>query len=134
MNLDKFYQTLHEGFEEYDLEELKKTPQYRLGMFIKIINNIDYFRKNIRRALKGEGSENINEFEDFLVYNRAWYWIKDFDLSNPEVVKVYNYGEALLALDLSIKYFEEIEDYEKCSYLFSFKSLLKMLVALGVVK
>ena len=127
MNLDNFYQTFHGSFSDYDLEELKKTPQYKFGMFIKIINNKDYFRKNIKRALV-EGKEgNSNGFEDFLVYNRAWYWIKDFDLSNPEVVKVYNYGEVLLALDLSIKYFEEIEDYEKCSYLFSFKSLLKML-------
>ena len=127
MNLDNFYQTFHGSFSDYDLEELKKTPQYKFGMFIKIINNKDYFRKNIKRALV-EGKEGNSEgFEDFLVYNRAWYWIKDFDLSNPEVVKVYNYGEALLALDLSIKYFEEIEDYEKCSYLFSFKSLLKML-------
>jgi len=127
MNLDNFYQTFHGSFSDYDLEELKKTPQYKFGMFIKIINNKDYFRKNIKRALV-EGKEgNSNGFEDFLVYNRAWYWIKGFDLSNPEVVKVYNYGEALLALDLSIKYFEEIEDYEKCSYLFSFKSLLKML-------
>jgi hypothetical protein len=127
MNLDNFYQTFHGGFSDYDLEELKKTPQYKFGMFIKIISNKDYFRKNIKRALVEGKVGNFDGFEDFLVYNRAWYWIKDFDLSNPEVVKVYNYGEALLALDLSIKYFEEIEDYEKCSYLFSFKSLLKML-------
>ena len=61
------------------------------------------------------------------MYNRAWYWIKDFDLNDPGVGDVYNYDEALLAFDLSIKYFEKVEDYEKCSYLFSFKSLLKML-------
>jgi hypothetical protein len=127
MNLDNFYQTFHGSFSDYDLEKLKKTPQYKFGMFIKIISNKDYFRKNIKRALVEGKVGNFDGVEDFLVYNRAWYWIKDFDLSNPEVVKVYNYGEALLALDLSIKYFEEIEDYEKCSYLFSFKSLLKML-------
>lgn len=127
MNLDNFYQTLHGNFSDYDLEELKKTPQYKFGMFIKIINNKDYFRKNIKKALVDGRECNSDGFEDFLVYNRAWYWIKDFDLNNPGVVKIYNYDEALLALDLSIKYFEEIEDYEKCSYLFSFKSLLKML-------
>jgi hypothetical protein len=127
MNLDNFYQTLHGNFSDYDLEELKKTPQYRFGMFIKIINNKDYFRKNIRKVLKEEENENVIEFEEFLVYNRAWYWIKDFDLNDPGVDDVYNYDEALLAFDLSIKYFEKVEDYEKCSYLFSFKSLLKML-------
>ena len=127
MNLDNFYQTLHGKFSDYDLEELKKTPQYRFGMFIKIINNKDYFRKNIRKVLKEEGNENVIEFEEFLVYNRAWYWIKDFDLNNPGIEGIYDYDGALLALDSSIKYFEGLEDYEKCSYLFSFKSLLKML-------
>ena len=127
MNLDKFYQTFHGKFEEYDLEELKKTPQYKFGMFTKIINNKEYFRKNIRKVLKEEGNENINEFEDFLVYNRAWYWIKDFDLNNPGIEGIYDYDGALLALDSSIKYFEGLEDYEKCSYLFSFRGFLKML-------
>lgn len=127
MNLDKFYQTFHGKYEGYDLEELKKTPQYKLGMFTKIINNKEYFRKNLRGILEKDGSENIKEFEDFLVYNRAWYWIKDFDDDGFEIIVVHNYDEILLALDSSIKYFEGVEDYEKCSYLFSFKKVLKKL-------
>jgi hypothetical protein len=90
MNLDNFYQTLHGNFSDYDLEELKINPsRYRFGMFIKIINNKDYFRKNIRKVLKEEENENVIEFEEFLVYNRAWYWIKDFDFNDPGVDDVY---------------------------------------------
>ena len=132
MNLDKFYQTFHGKHEGYDLEELKKTPQYKLGMFTKIINNKEYFRKNLRGILEKDGSENIKEFEDFLVYNRAWYWVKDFDVNGFEIIVVHNYDETLLALDSSIKYFEKVEDYEKCSYLFSFKNFLKELDPLKI--
>ena len=60
--------------------------------------------------------------------NRAYYWIGEFDGDNPEWVDALNFYdpiEVTSALEFTIKYFEGIEEYEKCAFLTKIKSYLK---------
>jgi hypothetical protein len=61
-----------------------------------------------------------------MLYGRAYGYIDGLDLKDKKVKKVItlNVDEELkISLKLSLKYFEEIEEYEKCAFL---KNLLDL--------
>jgi len=61
--------------------------------------------------------ENAGEF---VVYNRAWYYIQNVDVNVEEhVLAIEKYQDEYLdtALKLGINFFEEQEEYEKCALL-----------------
>ena len=107
-----------------ELEEFKSTPHFKIGMFTKMILNGMNFKKQVvgffSKADKGLDIAGVDEAGDFMMYNRAWYWISECNVrkkiwkealvrnATPELVK---------CLKSTIKYFEEIEEYEKCSLL-----------------
>lgn len=111
----------------YDLTEgyidIKDTPEYKIGMFTRIIMDhlqfnervIEFFSK-ANDELEKEDIENAGEF---VVYHRGWFYIKDLDLKNKRdwytLEKMANL-KTLTAMELSINYFEEREEYEKCAH------------------
>jgi hypothetical protein len=55
-----------------------------------------------------------------MLYERAYSYIEDLNLKSRKVKKIItsNVDEELeVAFKLSLKYFEEIEEYEKCAFL-----------------
>tara|TARA_Y100000385_G_C12966033_1_gene581874 strand:+ start:379 stop:786 length:408 start_codon:yes stop_codon:yes gene_type:complete len=133
MNLDKFYQSFHDQNGDYSDDELKileikSTPRYKFGMFVKIVINGKHFNKHLLKFFKGDEGVEVERGGLFLIYARAWYWVMDFDFKDDDWVDSithYDFDETLLALKLCIKYFEGLEDYEKCTHLFSIEKLLK---------
>tara|TARA_R110000822_G_scaffold10358_10_gene39281 strand:+ start:542 stop:970 length:429 start_codon:yes stop_codon:yes gene_type:complete len=133
MNLRKFYQNLHsqknnkiEG--ETDLGLFKETPRYKFGMFVKIVGGGEEFKKQLCVFYDKDKTVKVDIVGEFLLYNRAWFWIDEFDKNNSEWVEAiggYEYLEVLSALDLCIKFFEDLEEYERCSHLITIKGLLK---------
>ena len=107
-----------------ELEAFKETPHFKIGMFIKMISQGLTFKKQVLNFFSTSksdiGIKDIDEAGDFMMYNRAWYWISECNVrkkiwkealvrnATPELVK---------CLKSTIKYFEEIEEYEKCSLL-----------------
>jgi hypothetical protein len=75
------------------------------------------FFSRANNELEKEDIENAGEF---VVYNRGWYYIKGLDLKNKRdwyaIEKMANL-KTLTALELSIHYFEEREEYEKCAHI-----------------
>lgn len=104
--------------------DIKDTPEYKIGMFTRIIMDhmqfngrvIEFFSK-ANNELEKEDIENAGEF---VVYHRGWFYIKGIDLENKRdwyaLEKMANL-KTLTAMELSINYFEEREEYEKCAHL-----------------
>lgn len=104
--------------------DIKDTPEYKIGMFTRIIMDhmqfndrvVEFFSK-ASNELEREDIENAGEF---VVYHRGWFYIKGIDLKNKRdwyaLEKMANL-KTLTAMDLSIKYFEEREEYEKCAHI-----------------
>lgn len=133
MGLEDFYRSLYGKKDELtkmeeEIDEWKDTPRYKMGMFVKLIINGTIFRKQLSNMFEGKNKINIGDAGEFIMYNRAWYWIKDFSLKDKDwvdSVKHYEEEEIIRACELTISYFENIEEYEKCSLLLSIKNLIK---------
>lgn len=111
-----------------ELENFKKSPQFKLKMFAKMISQGVIFKKQLIDFFKNSDPEiemdGIGEVGDLMMYNRAWFWVSECTPRKKE------WKEALTeiasedfkeCIEVSIKYFEEIEEYEKCAH---FKKIL----------
>jgi len=133
MGLEEFYNSLFGKKKTYqeiedEVNTWKDTPRYKIGMFVKLVINGTIFRNQLCSLFDGDNKENIGDAGEFLMYTRAWNWIKDFDPKDKEWVDDLNScGEedTIEALNLAIAYFESIEEFEKCAFLLSIKELLK---------
>ena len=129
MDLNKFFELFGSGSEETkakkEVESFKKTPSFKVAMFIKLVTHGMNFRKQVvnffsKTSFKGEDITDIDLTGEFMIYNRGWYWISQIDWDDQrwmEALKDSKGDELLVALKLSIHYFEECEEYEKCAVL-----------------
>ena len=106
------------------MEEFKESPMFKVGMFKKLIFNhlaykdriIDLF-KNVKPNL------NIYELEEAgetITFERGWEFISQCEIDKEEwqqCLIFYNDEEIKVALRLSINFFQDLEEYEKCAYL-----------------
>jgi hypothetical protein len=109
---------------EKDLELFKETPQFKLGMFQKLILNGTLFKKQVLKFfLKSDPELDVNGIDgagEYMMYTRAYFWIQDCKTRSKfwnEALKMYSNEEFLCAVKLSINYFEGVEEYEKCAHL-----------------
>jgi hypothetical protein len=115
-----------------ELKEFKDTPHFKVGMFIKMISNGLNFKNQVvgffSKADKDLDMEGVSEAGDFMMYNRAWYWISKCNLKRKDWKEALSKNatpELVKCLGLTIKYFENIEEYEKCSLLFKIQVFVK---------
>jgi hypothetical protein len=104
-----------------NLETFKKTPKFKLGMFEKLIINGRNFKSKIINffSLSDENFdlEDIDNAGEFMMYNRAWFWISQMDFDDEiwiDELNLISSESFLIAIKLSIHYFEEFEEFEKC--------------------
>jgi hypothetical protein len=107
-----------------ELEAYKETPYFKLGMFHKLIMNGQVFKKQIlnffSKADPSLDTEGIDGAGEFMMFTRAYFWVEGFKFRSKfwkEALKKYSNDEFLVALKLSIHYFESTEEYEKCAHL-----------------
>ena len=105
-------------------QNMTENPILWLGMFKKIVLNHVSFIHQIEQFFKEEEidipEEELNKAGEYVVFNRAWYYISNIHLYNKmdvDAIKLVADAELLFALKTTIKFFEFIEDYEKCSFL-----------------
>ena len=105
-------------------------PFVKLKMFKKLIMNYTFYNKSlIEMFKKADPKLDIRELEragEAMLYERAYSYIEDLNLKSRKVKKIItlNVDEELeVAFKLSLKYFEEVEEYEKCAFL---KNLLDL--------
>ena len=112
-----------------ELDLLKDTPKFKVGMFTKMIFNGINFRKQVVKFFTSSsaeiiGKDGLEEVGDYMMYTRAYFWIQDCNLKKEEwrnAVEYYSgdFGhiELITCLKLAIKHFEELEEFERCAFL-----------------
>ncbi len=131
MNIDNIFSLF--GFEKNsedkiqdDLDNFKDTPIFKVGMFKKMVWNGVSFRKQLLDFLRKTEDKldivdgGLDEAGDYMMYTRAFFWIQECDLNNKEWEKaLINYidEEFITCFKLCIKYYEELEEFEKCAFL-----------------
>jgi hypothetical protein len=118
--------------DEIEIEVMSST-HFKVGKFKKLIENHQLFFERFKRGMKEADAQNYDHKETkrqaaFIVFNRAWHYIKDFDLDNKEDVldlTLFNPYDLAYTLQLAIKFHENIEEYEKCAHLFSIQKFLE---------
>ena len=123
--------------EEYNqlVDNYKKHPLYWVGMFKKLIYNHNLFNSQLLKFFEKLDEEldqvDINKAGEYMLFTRAWEYIKKV---NPEEKKhqeaLYHFSDIHLkiALELSINFFQEHEEYEKCAHLKKNLEFVKLLL------
>lgn len=96
----------------------------KIGMFIKMIANIDLFIEKFKIELK---EENLDIDEEILVenvkklfYNRAYGYLSQINFNNNSQIKIANKFESKIlknSFNKALNFFEYIEDYDKCYFI-----------------
>ena len=128
MDLDYFFSFFNPnsdiGYSKSEIKDAKNNPYYKIRMFERLILNGLSFKKSIINFFS-QADETLDMVQvdlagEFMMYNRAWFWISQLELDNEEWVKGLKKASSenlLVSVKLSINYFEEQEEYEKCAFL-----------------
>jgi hypothetical protein len=106
------------------LMKVQDSPAFKLGMFKKIIFNHLSFNNSlinlVKRVDEDFDVDDVKNASEYIIYTKAWEFIVDFDLKDTEsfsILKKYSSQELQASFKLAINFFQEIEEYEKCSHL-----------------
>ena len=143
MDKEKIFGLFDKDFDESlqkDLGDYKKSFHFKIGMFIKVVIYGDKWKNSVvsmfSKADVDFDVEDIDSIGDMMLYTRAWYWINQFDFDDKECLDdlklfldkdrdTYNSSDLFISLMRTIKYFEKIEEFEKCAFLVKIRDLLK---------
>ncbi len=127
LNLDNLFNLFppKDVIENNDVHiDFTESPTYYLGMWKKIILNHINFNKKILQFFKKTNDEfdiqDVAEAGRHVVFNRAWYYLKSIDINDKAHLKsIKDYKDDYLetSLELGIKHFQELEEYEKCAHI-----------------
>jgi hypothetical protein len=113
-------------------ENFMDNPYIKIGMFNKIIRNNTIFNIKFKKFLDSADLNYDKDYIDsssrFITFNRAFFYIKDINVENQQhidALKCYDFEDLMLNVNTSISFFEEKEEYEKCSHLFKIKKLIE---------
>ena len=115
-----------------NMADFEKTPTYKVGMFKKIILNQHVFQKKLINMFQTPEDEfemeGMEEVGEYIAHHRAWSYIKDC-LIDEEIwqgsLQIQHDDYLDTALNLSISFFEEREEYEKCAFFVKIQKYLK---------
>jgi hypothetical protein len=114
------------------LDNFENTPTFKVGMFKKIILNQHVFQKKLINMFKTPKDEfemdGMEEVGEYIAHHRAWGHIKDCKIDEEiwQGSLTIQHDDYLdTALKLSISFFEEREEYEKCAFLVKIQKYLE---------
>jgi hypothetical protein len=117
------------------LKDYKNHPLFWVGMFKKLIYNHHLFNAQIIKFFDKIDNDldpvDIDKAGEFVVFTRAWDYIKKIDPEDRQHQEaLYHFLDVDLkvALELSINYFQEQEEYEKCAHLKKNLEFVKLLL------
>jgi len=144
MNVDKIFnlfngdepESLREKAQQVDtLIDYKNHPLFWVGMFKKLVQNHQVFNDQLLKFFdkldEGLDIVDIDRAGEFVVFNRAYDYFQKVDPDNLVCQEaLYRFADIHLkiALELSINYFQEEEEYEKCAHLKKNLEFIKLLL------
>lgn len=118
------------------ITDYKNHPLFWVGMFKKLIYNHNTFRNQLlvffENLDEGLDQVDVDRAGEFVVFTRAYDYISKIDptdFQHQEALYYFSDIQLKTALELSINYFQEQEEYEKCSHLKKNLEFVKLLLA-----
>ena len=115
-----------------EIIDFSEHPYVLMGMFTRIIFRGDVVSDQIVKFFaeinKEMDVENLQIVNKNMIFSRAYSYLSKLDLDNSfhvETLLDKASDPFLQACDLSIDYFTEIEEYEKCSFIKKFKDFIE---------
>ena len=143
MNANKIFGLFNDGepelSEKTEIEgafvDFKEHPLFWVGMFKKLIYNHKTFHKKITSFFSRMDEEldlyDVEQAGEFIVYNRAWFWISKIDIqidTHQKAIIHYADDYFLTCVKFSISYFQDLEEYEKCAHLKKIQDIVEELL------
>lgn len=107
-----------------ELEEYKKTPEFKIGMFVKMITQGVSFKKQLLDFFSSADPKldtgDIKDAGDFMMFNRAYYWLSECSTRKKlwkEALNKKASKDFIFCLEVSLQYFEDLEEFERCAHL-----------------
>jgi hypothetical protein len=98
--------------------DYSKHPVYVLGMFKKMVLNLESFAIKLINTFPdfNADSDNVQEAGEYMVYNRAYNMLKELDTSSDQHEHIQMCADIFTqrALSNTLLYFEGKEEFEKC--------------------
>ena len=95
------------------IDNFNSSPTIKIGMFTKLILNHNIFHQKLEKFLTKEepnySIESTKESSEFIVYNRAWFYLNQVDMSQKEdVFAILDFNPKILnnALESALLYFQ----------------------------
>lgn len=128
MNIDQIFNMFEKDNKDVDennmLIDFSDHPLYWISGFNKIVNNYVLFTEYINREFNKIPpelrSDELGLINNIILYNRAWEYIKRFNIDNKfhlDCLKLKASNSLLKSLESSVLIFEGMEEYEKCAFL-----------------
>lgn len=119
---DIFNQSNNQKTDDVNLlVDFSEHPLYWIGGFHKIISNHLFFKKYLVKIFKNtpdnSNLENLELAGEYLMFDKAWNYIKNFDINNQfhiECLKTKSDTTLLDSLEITLRFFEGTEEFEKC--------------------
>ena len=115
-----------------EIIDFSEHPYVLMGMFTRIIFRGDVINDQILKFFseidKEVDTENLQILNKNMIFSRAYSYLSKLDLNNSfhvETLLDKASDPFLQACDLSIDYFTELEEYEKCSFIKKFKDFIE---------
>lgn len=122
-----FEQGDEEVYKEHGVEEHLNNPFVLMGMVIRGIDNYHMMDIMYMRQYP-EQYKNVRRITRYKYYNKLYTYLKRIDSTNFDSIhsigESFERGEAFLGLDHLRKYFEAVEEYEKCAVIKRYQDLL----------
>lgn len=114
-----------------ELMNFQETPVFWVGMFKKLILNNSVFNTQLLKFLQQTDSElkDIELAGEVVVFLRSWFYISKIDLTirlHYDAVKMFSDENLLACCKLAVSFFEEREEYEKCSHIKKIQDLVEL--------
>ena len=117
-----------------DLILIQETPMFWIGMFKKIILNNHIFYHQIKHHLPEELVREISGGDDManmVTYSRAWFYISKINLKrrvDVDALATFTDENLLYTTEMALRYFEGVEEYEKCAHIKKIQDTIKKLL------
>ena len=117
-----------------DIILIQETPMFWIGMLKKIVLNNQSFYHQLKHNLPADlikEMAGLDDMAEMVTYSRAWFYASKLDLKrrvDVDAIIAFADDNLVYALALTIKFFEDKEEYEKCAHLKQIQDMIERLI------
>ena len=113
--------------------DLTESPIMWIGMFKKLVMNYKVFSQQLINMFSSVDrpldTDHIKKASTYMVYTRAFAYISKLDITNSshiDCLKMYSDNELKQSINISLYYYESLEEYEKCAVLKKIQDMISL--------